>query len=173
MTNDESMFKCSTSCERFSFRYWVMPSLTLRVLPHPVHGGFQLGLRRFVELPEEIEARLLLDVVDGGEELLGEFGAFHILRHDDREDAQLAAFVVFLVDDDFVEGRRHGDAGLEAVGGAAVEVGEDGAVDDPDLLEGVGEFAFGGFKASGVGREHGREGLHAYHENKTVWVNLG
>jgi acyl-CoA reductase-like NAD-dependent aldehyde dehydrogenase len=32
---------------------------------------------------------------------------------------------------------------------------------------------FGGFKASGVGREHGREGLHAYLENKTVWVNLG
>jgi acyl-CoA reductase-like NAD-dependent aldehyde dehydrogenase len=31
---------------------------------------------------------------------------------------------------------------------------------------------FGGFKASGVGREHGREGLNAYHENKTVWVNL-
>ena len=31
---------------------------------------------------------------------------------------------------------------------------------------------FGGFKASGVGREHGREGLHAYLENKTVWVNL-
>jgi acyl-CoA reductase-like NAD-dependent aldehyde dehydrogenase len=23
-----------------------------------------------------------------------------------------------------------------------------------------------------VGREHGREGLHAYLENKTVWVNL-
>ncbi len=32
---------------------------------------------------------------------------------------------------------------------------------------------FGGFKASGVGREHGREGLHAYLENKTVWINLG
>jgi acyl-CoA reductase-like NAD-dependent aldehyde dehydrogenase len=31
---------------------------------------------------------------------------------------------------------------------------------------------FGGFKASGVGREHGREGLQAYLENKTVWVNL-
>jgi acyl-CoA reductase-like NAD-dependent aldehyde dehydrogenase len=31
---------------------------------------------------------------------------------------------------------------------------------------------FGGFKSSGVGREHGREGLHAYLENKTVWVNL-
>jgi acyl-CoA reductase-like NAD-dependent aldehyde dehydrogenase len=24
-----------------------------------------------------------------------------------------------------------------------------------------------------VGREHGREGLEAYLENKTVWVNLG
>jgi acyl-CoA reductase-like NAD-dependent aldehyde dehydrogenase len=32
---------------------------------------------------------------------------------------------------------------------------------------------FGGFKASGVGREHGRVGLDAYLENKTVWVNLG
>jgi acyl-CoA reductase-like NAD-dependent aldehyde dehydrogenase len=32
---------------------------------------------------------------------------------------------------------------------------------------------FGGFKASGVGREHGREGLEAYLENKTVWINLG
>jgi acyl-CoA reductase-like NAD-dependent aldehyde dehydrogenase len=31
---------------------------------------------------------------------------------------------------------------------------------------------FGGFKSSGVGREHGREGLEAYLENKTVWVNL-
>ncbi|HZC12444.1 MAG TPA: aldehyde dehydrogenase family protein, partial [Thermoleophilaceae bacterium] len=31
---------------------------------------------------------------------------------------------------------------------------------------------FGGFKASGVGREHGREGLESYLENKTVWVNL-
>ncbi|MBV9309901.1 MAG: aldehyde dehydrogenase family protein, partial [Solirubrobacterales bacterium] len=32
---------------------------------------------------------------------------------------------------------------------------------------------FGGYKASGVGREHGREGLEAYLETKTVWVNLG
>jgi acyl-CoA reductase-like NAD-dependent aldehyde dehydrogenase len=32
---------------------------------------------------------------------------------------------------------------------------------------------FGGFKASGVGREHGWLGLEAYLENKTVWVNLG
>jgi len=32
---------------------------------------------------------------------------------------------------------------------------------------------FGGFKASGVGREHGRDGLDAYLENKSVWVNLG
>jgi acyl-CoA reductase-like NAD-dependent aldehyde dehydrogenase len=32
---------------------------------------------------------------------------------------------------------------------------------------------FGGFKSSGVGREHGRLGLEAYLENKTVWVNLG
>jgi aldehyde dehydrogenase (NAD+) len=31
---------------------------------------------------------------------------------------------------------------------------------------------FGGFKASGVGREHGREGLEAYLETKTVWVGL-
>jgi aldehyde dehydrogenase (NAD+) len=32
---------------------------------------------------------------------------------------------------------------------------------------------FGGFKASGVGREHGWLGLEAYLESKTVWVNLG
>jgi aldehyde dehydrogenase (NAD+) len=32
---------------------------------------------------------------------------------------------------------------------------------------------FGGFKASGIGREHGRVGLEAYLENKTVWVNIG
>jgi acyl-CoA reductase-like NAD-dependent aldehyde dehydrogenase len=32
---------------------------------------------------------------------------------------------------------------------------------------------FGGVKASGVGREHGREGLEAYLETKTVWTNLG
>ncbi len=32
---------------------------------------------------------------------------------------------------------------------------------------------FGGFKASGLGREHGREGLEAYLETKTVWTNLG
>jgi acyl-CoA reductase-like NAD-dependent aldehyde dehydrogenase len=32
---------------------------------------------------------------------------------------------------------------------------------------------FGGFKASGIGREHGREGLEAYLETKTVWTNLG
>jgi acyl-CoA reductase-like NAD-dependent aldehyde dehydrogenase len=29
---------------------------------------------------------------------------------------------------------------------------------------------FGGFKASGIGREHGREGLEAYLETKTVWL---
>jgi acyl-CoA reductase-like NAD-dependent aldehyde dehydrogenase len=32
---------------------------------------------------------------------------------------------------------------------------------------------FGGFKASGLGREHGRDGLEAYLETKTVWTNLG
>ena len=32
---------------------------------------------------------------------------------------------------------------------------------------------FGGFKASGFGRELGGAGLDAYLENKTVWVNLG
>jgi acyl-CoA reductase-like NAD-dependent aldehyde dehydrogenase len=32
---------------------------------------------------------------------------------------------------------------------------------------------FGGFKASGVGREHGRAGLEAYLEPKTVWTSLG
>jgi acyl-CoA reductase-like NAD-dependent aldehyde dehydrogenase len=31
---------------------------------------------------------------------------------------------------------------------------------------------FGGHKASGVGREHGREGLEAYLETKTVWTSL-
>jgi acyl-CoA reductase-like NAD-dependent aldehyde dehydrogenase len=31
---------------------------------------------------------------------------------------------------------------------------------------------FGGYKASGVGREHGREGLEAYLETKTVWTKL-
>jgi acyl-CoA reductase-like NAD-dependent aldehyde dehydrogenase len=30
---------------------------------------------------------------------------------------------------------------------------------------------FGGYKASGIGREHGREGLEAYLETKTVWTN--
>jgi aldehyde dehydrogenase (NAD+) len=38
--------------------------------------------------------------------------------------------------------------------------------------EGDPSAPFGGFKSSGVGREHGREGLQAYLENKTVWVNL-
>ncbi len=31
---------------------------------------------------------------------------------------------------------------------------------------------FGGYKASGIGREHGHEGLEAYLETKTVWTNL-
>ncbi|HVR06108.1 MAG TPA: aldehyde dehydrogenase family protein, partial [Solirubrobacteraceae bacterium] len=31
---------------------------------------------------------------------------------------------------------------------------------------------FGGFKASGVGREHGRDGLGEYLETKTVWTAL-
>jgi acyl-CoA reductase-like NAD-dependent aldehyde dehydrogenase len=31
---------------------------------------------------------------------------------------------------------------------------------------------FGGYKASGIGREHGRVGLDAYLETKTVWVSL-
>jgi acyl-CoA reductase-like NAD-dependent aldehyde dehydrogenase len=31
---------------------------------------------------------------------------------------------------------------------------------------------FGGFKASGIGREHGRDGLSAYLETKTVWTAL-
>jgi acyl-CoA reductase-like NAD-dependent aldehyde dehydrogenase len=31
---------------------------------------------------------------------------------------------------------------------------------------------FGGFKASGVGREHGRAGLEHYLETKTVWTSL-
>ncbi len=32
---------------------------------------------------------------------------------------------------------------------------------------------FGGYKSSGLGREHGREGLDAYLETKTVWNKLG
>lgn len=32
---------------------------------------------------------------------------------------------------------------------------------------------FGGYKASGIGRELGREGIEAYTELKTVWVHLG
>jgi acyl-CoA reductase-like NAD-dependent aldehyde dehydrogenase len=32
---------------------------------------------------------------------------------------------------------------------------------------------FGGYKSSGLGREHGRLGLEAYLENKTVWINVG
>jgi acyl-CoA reductase-like NAD-dependent aldehyde dehydrogenase len=31
---------------------------------------------------------------------------------------------------------------------------------------------FGGFKSSGIGREHGRQGLEAYLETKTVWMSL-
>jgi acyl-CoA reductase-like NAD-dependent aldehyde dehydrogenase len=31
---------------------------------------------------------------------------------------------------------------------------------------------FGGFKSSGIGREHGREGLESYLETKTVWIDL-
>lgn len=32
---------------------------------------------------------------------------------------------------------------------------------------------FGGYKASGLGREHGRLGLESYLEHKTVWMQLG
>ena len=32
---------------------------------------------------------------------------------------------------------------------------------------------FGGYKASGLGREHGHEGLDAYLETKTVWTKVG
>ncbi len=31
---------------------------------------------------------------------------------------------------------------------------------------------FGGFKSSGIGREHGHDGLDAYLETKTVWTAL-
>jgi acyl-CoA reductase-like NAD-dependent aldehyde dehydrogenase len=31
---------------------------------------------------------------------------------------------------------------------------------------------FGGYKASGIGREHGREGLETYLETKTIWTKL-
>jgi acyl-CoA reductase-like NAD-dependent aldehyde dehydrogenase len=38
----------------------------------------------------------------------------------------------------------------------------------------VGPMApFGGYKASGLGRENGLEALHEYTEHKTVWVELG
>ena len=40
-----------------------------------------------------------------------------------------------------------------------------GALADPSA-------PFGGFKASGVGREHGHDGLDAYLETKTVWTAL-
>jgi len=32
---------------------------------------------------------------------------------------------------------------------------------------------FGGYKSSGIGREHGHAGLEAYLETKTVWAALG
>jgi acyl-CoA reductase-like NAD-dependent aldehyde dehydrogenase len=32
---------------------------------------------------------------------------------------------------------------------------------------------FGGYKSSGLGREHGRLGLESYLENKTVWIQVG
>ena len=35
-----------------------------------------------------------------------------------------------------------------------------------------GGAPFGGYKASGIGREHGREGLEAYLETKTVWTKV-
>jgi aldehyde dehydrogenase (NAD+) len=31
---------------------------------------------------------------------------------------------------------------------------------------------FGGYKSSGIGREHGRDGLESYLETKTVWTSL-
>jgi acyl-CoA reductase-like NAD-dependent aldehyde dehydrogenase len=31
---------------------------------------------------------------------------------------------------------------------------------------------FGGYQESGIGREHGRDGLESYLETKTVWTNL-
>ena len=31
---------------------------------------------------------------------------------------------------------------------------------------------FGGYKDSGIGREHGRDGLESYLETKTVWTSL-
>ena len=31
---------------------------------------------------------------------------------------------------------------------------------------------FGGYKASGMGRENGIEAVHVYTENKSVWVEL-
>ena len=38
----------------------------------------------------------------------------------------------------------------------------------------VGPMApFGGFKASGMGRENGLDAIREYTETKTVWVELG
>ena len=45
-----------------------------------------------------------------------------------------------------------------------VYINQWGAVESP--------APFGGFKASGVGREHGHDGLDAYLETKTVWTAL-
>ena len=49
--------------------------------------------------------------------------------------------------------------------GRAWSTSTPGALADPSA-------PFGGFKASGIGREHGHDGLDAYLESKTVWTAL-
>ena len=64
-----------------------------------------------------MEVGLGLDVLDGGGELLGEFGAFDGLGHDDGEGA---GGVVLVLDEAFLEGGGDDDAGGEGAGVAAV-----------------------------------------------------
>jgi acyl-CoA reductase-like NAD-dependent aldehyde dehydrogenase len=59
-------------------------------------------------------------------------------------------------------GKAHKLAGLLRAGSVYVNTWGDS---DPGA-------PFGGYKASGIGREHGREGLAAYLETKTVWTKL-
>ena len=70
------------------------------------------------------------------------------------------------------------EAGRDRIGGGGVV--RDPAVHAAILREvsqtrwGTSDPAvpFGGVKSSGVGREHGREGLDGYLETKTVWAAL-
>ncbi len=111
--------------------------------PHGVGLGFELVLGFGVKFREEIELGFLLDFLDGDEELVGLFVALDVLRDDDGEGAGLA---LLFINDDFVEGGGDVDAGREGFGGAAIEIGEDGAIDDPDFLEGIGVIDFFDFE---------------------------